>query len=52
MQRGEGVRKKWMERIRNEGDGMKVKIEDNRGKEKKETQQQKRKDPLLTTRWL
>lgn len=38
MQREEGVRKNWSERIKNEGEGKKVKIEDNRGKDKKETQ--------------
>jgi hypothetical protein len=37
VQRREGVRKNWMERIRNEGEGMKVKIEDNGSKDKKET---------------
>ena len=36
---GEGaVRKNWMERFRNGGEGMKFKIEHNRGKDKKETQ--------------
>jgi hypothetical protein len=38
VQRGEGVRKNWTGRIGNEGEGMKVKTEDNRGKDKKETQ--------------
>jgi hypothetical protein len=41
-----------MERNRNGEDRMKVKIEDNRSKDKKETQQQKKKHPLLTTCWL
>jgi len=37
VQRREEVRNNWMERISNEGEGMEVKIEDNRGKDKKET---------------
>jgi hypothetical protein len=38
VQRGKEVRNNWKERISNEGEGTKVKIEDIRGKDKKEIQ--------------